>query len=61
MTLERAIALLFMVLCVAYGYSAFVTMQENFRKLEEVAEIHILPDAESIVEELLRAATNVRP
>ncbi|MGI9523851.1 MAG: tripartite tricarboxylate transporter TctB family protein [Hyphomicrobiaceae bacterium] len=34
MTLERAIALLFLVLCIAYGYSAFVTMQENLLPFE---------------------------
>jgi putative tricarboxylic transport membrane protein len=34
MTLERAIALLFLVLCVAYGYAAFVTMQEDLLPFE---------------------------
>lgn len=34
MTLERSIAVIFLVLCFAYGYSAFVTMQNNLLPFE---------------------------
>ena len=34
MTLERGIAVLFLAFCVAYGYSAFVTMQNDLLPFE---------------------------
>lgn len=34
MTLERGIAVLFLALCVAYGYTAFVTMQNDLLPFE---------------------------
>lgn len=34
MTLERAIAVLFLALCAAYGYTAFVTMQADLLPFE---------------------------
>lgn len=34
MTLERGIAVLFLAFCIAYGYAAFVTMQNNLLPFE---------------------------
>ena len=34
MTLERGIAVLFLAFCIAYGYTAFVTMQNNLLPFE---------------------------
>ena len=34
MTLERAIALIFVVVCVAYGYTAFVVMEASLLPFE---------------------------
>jgi putative tricarboxylic transport membrane protein len=34
MTLERGVAVLFLAFCVAYGYTAFVTMQNNLLPFE---------------------------
>ncbi|MEM9360416.1 MAG: hypothetical protein AAGB04_29925, partial [Pseudomonadota bacterium] len=34
MTLERGIAILFLVFCMAYGYTAFVTMQNDLLPFE---------------------------
>ncbi len=34
MTLERSIAIIFLALCAAYGYAAFVTMQANLLPFE---------------------------
>ncbi len=34
MTLEKSIALLFLVLCIVYGYTAFVTMEDSLLPFE---------------------------
>ena len=62
MTLERAIALLFVVVCVAYGYTAFVVMEASLLPFERNMTFlpNVLPKWLSIIGALVGLAVLVQ-
>ena len=62
MTLERAIALIFVVVCVAYGYTAFVVMEASLLPFERNMTFlpNVLPKWLSIIGALVGVAVLVQ-